>query len=301
MIDVLPLMKDTKAHDGQWYEIRPFTNIEYKQPADLVRMSYDFVFLVHKGAYNMEIFMKGVSLSSASFETRSLPEHKLQWLLESLPLSTKYHYECYLRDVLPVASDPATFRDRLYEELAAPAVRNTAIIVSAQRLIGGYWPLTKSLRRAATSTTGARSPERPQQEWQRRMVVAKSAEALYLTKIFIATDDPANAVAVRSALPGDQTAFRMRVVSAEKVAAAALNRPLDRPAMPSWAGFFANVFFKRPIVRDTVLNRTELVNLVHLPSKPARFSITPGQLADVSQGFDLADLPPESEDYETGQ
>lgn len=245
-----------------WYEIFPYQQ-EYKDEYELINNRYNFAFVLSKETNNIRTFMQSKDISTSNFQVKDAK-------LEDIKLFQN-NYELYLSTVFPISTE--VIRDKLYEVFANPRVSNTTLIVSARK-ISYYYPLTVKNSRYSQKGVLAKT------EGKKGILLGNNKEVLYQCKIVVSANHIQNMMRIKEALPQDHNTFYSREISAKKVSFI-LNR---KRFYTSIIGYFFNILGWN-MVRDTVINKTGLANLVQLPLLPSRYTITPGQSSNISQGF----------------
>ena len=252
----------SNTRDFNWYEILPY-QLEYKDEFELVNNRYYFNFVITKNEATTRIFMNARDISSSSYQVRSAKS-------ESIKIYEK-NYEFYLTSVFPIATE--VIRDKLYEVFSKPEVTNTTFIVSARK-ISYYEPLNVKNRRLTKKGVSAKT------EGKKKTLLNKNAETLYQCKVVVSTNDEQNKIRIHECLPQDHSNFYVRRIKPEKVKMI-LER---RHFYTSPIGYIFNILGWN-MVRDTVLSKTGLANLVQLPLVASRYALSPGQSQTISQGF----------------
>lgn len=269
----------SRLHDGEWHQILPYQR-EYKETDDVMEQSHNFNFLLTKSDYDIRIFMKAKSITTSLFQHRVLSDQEVFHNINSFSVY-KFNYKLYLNDVFPITDHIK--RDKFYHLLSDSRVKNTSILVVARR-IKTYAPLQKKLRILSVNSMA-------KVDGRHKALKQKNGEPLYLVDIYVSTDNPDNVIRVKETLRSDHSMFRSRTVSKNEIIKK-LNRKITSwftmffGITPNIMGLLLN-YCGLNVVWDTVLNDTELTNIVILPQDPAHFSIMPGESATVQTGFDI--------------
>lgn len=253
-------MSNTK--NFQWYEIFPYQQ-EYEDEYELVNNRYNYNFVISKASNNIKTFMYARDISTTNFQAKDAKVEDIK--------TFSNNYEFYLSSIFPIATEVR--RDKLYEVFANPRLNNTTLIISARK-ISFYYPLQVKNKRYSAKGVLAKT------EGKKKLILNKNSETLHHCRIVVSTDDEQNMIRIKEALPQDHAYFYTRKINQKKLMQILLRKRYYTSAM----GYIFNILGWN-MVRDTILNRTELANLVQLPLLPSKYTIAVGQPSNISQGF----------------
>ena len=276
-----------KQPPDRWHEIAPFM-LPYKDEFALFAPPYNFCFVLSKDStYGMRIFIKARHLNSSAYQ--------VQPVAEDMPFKIyKYNSRLRMMSVYPMAK--AVVRDRLFDAFNHPEVNDTCLIVFAQKILH-YTPLYNEVQ-DRRSNNGVFHPAT--QDGRKRLLTAKNSEVMFLCHIFVSSENERAGQFLLDYMPADMTNFFIAGASRKTVLKYLHKNPSESNGMPSVnkLGYVLNLFGLNT-VRDTVLNKIELANIVQLPLNRQLYPLPQGRTEEVSQSFVMTE--DEKEDWETQQ
>ena len=257
-----------------WYEILPFMT-PYKDEYALFAPPHNFCFVLSKDStLGMRMFIKARKLNSSAYEAQQVAG-------DGLPFKI-YAHNARLRmmSVYPMAK--SVVRDRVFDLFKDSEMDDSCLIVFAQKILH-YTPLYNEVQDRRRGN-GVFHPAT--QDGRKRLLASKNSEEMFLCHVFISSENPRAAQYALDYFPADMTNFFISGASRKKVLKYLNKNPSESNGMPSVdkLGYALNLFGLNT-VRDTVLNKVELANIVQLPLNRPLYPLPQGHTEEVSQSF----------------